>query len=196
MNELYSPGYGGFYAGNPDLDPERSNSLELGLDLRLGEVDVGVNAYRTRIDDLIAYQGGDTFQAVNVARAAVDGVELTAQRRSDAWLLGANATFQDARDADSDQELLRRPDQKANLQVAYRFGNGVDVAGDLSYVSERLDFDGTLDSYTLVGLRADWSFAQRWHLGARLSNALDEEYSLASGFATPGSELMLTLRWE
>ena len=196
LNELYSPGYGGFYAGNPDLDPERSNSLELGLDLRLGEVDVGVNAYRTRIDDLIAYQGGETFQAVNVARAAVDGVELTAQRRFDAWLLGANATFQDARDADSDQELLRRPDQKANLQVGYSFGNGIDVAGDLSYVSERLDFDGTLDAYTLVGLRADWSFAQHWHLGARLSNAFDEEYSLASGFATPGSELMVTLRWE
>ena len=48
----------------------------------------------------------------------------------------------------------------------------------------------------LVGLRADWSFAQHWHLGARLSNAFDEEYSLASGFATPGSELMVTLRWE
>ena len=46
------------------------------------------------------------------------------------------------------------------------------------------------------GLRADWSFAQHWHLGARLSNAFDEEYSLASGFATPGSELMVTLRWE
>ena len=58
--------------------------------LRPGEVDLGVNAYRTRIDDLIAYQGGETFQAVNVARAAVDGLELTVQRRIDAWLLGAN----------------------------------------------------------------------------------------------------------
>ncbi|MBK8066256.1 MAG: TonB-dependent receptor [Rhodanobacteraceae bacterium] len=37
LNELYSPGFGELFAGNPELDPERSRALELGLDLRFGE---------------------------------------------------------------------------------------------------------------------------------------------------------------
>jgi vitamin B12 transporter len=196
LNELYSPGFGGLFAGNPDLDPERSNSLELGLDHRFGDVDFGANLYRTRIGDLIAFQGGETFQAVNVARAAIDGLELTLDRQFDAWRFGANATFQDARDADSDRELLRRPDRKYNVELGYRFANGINLAGEAGYASDRQDFDGTLDAYTLVALRADWSFAEHWNLGARLGNTLDEEYSLASGFATPPREFIVTLRWE
>jgi vitamin B12 transporter len=196
LNELYSPGFGGLFAGNPELDPERSHSLELGLDQRFGDVDFGANLYRTRISDLIAFQGGETFQAVNVARAAIDGLELTLDRQFEAWRIGANATFQDARNADSDRELLRRPDQKFNVELGYRFANGINVAGEAGYASERRDFDGPLDAYTLVAIRADWSFAEHWNLGARLGNAFDEEYSLASGFATPPREFIVTLRWE
>ena len=196
LNELYSPGYGGYYAGNPNLDPERSSSLELGLDMRLGAVDFGVNAYRTRIDDLIAFQGGETSQAINVARAAVDGVELSVERHFEVWHIGANATWQDARDEGSDQPLLRRPQRKAAVQAGYALGNGVSVAGDIAYASQRRDFDGELAAYAVVGVRADWAFADHWHLGARLGNAFDRDYSLASGFATPGRELIVTLRWE
>lgn len=196
LNELYSPGFGGLFAGNPELDPERSHSLELGYDQRFGDVEVGANVYRTRIRDLIAFQGGEIFQAINIARAEVDGLELTVDRQFDAWRIGANATFQDARNADTGSELLRRPDQKFNVEVGYRFANGINVAGEAGYSSERQDFDGTLDAYTLVALRADWSFADHWNLGARLGNALDEEYSLASGFATPPREFIVTLRWE
>ncbi len=32
LNELYSPGYGGLFGGNPDLDPERSRTAEVALD--------------------------------------------------------------------------------------------------------------------------------------------------------------------
>ena len=33
LNELFSPGYGGLFAGNPDLDPERSRTAEVGARL-------------------------------------------------------------------------------------------------------------------------------------------------------------------
>ena len=34
FSQLFSPGFGGLFAGNPDLDPERSWSTEAGLDFR------------------------------------------------------------------------------------------------------------------------------------------------------------------
>ena len=196
LNELYSPGYGGLFGGNPDLEPERSRALELGLDLRLGATILGINAYRNDIDELIAYQGGDTFQAINVARARIDGVELSFEQRIDAWTLAANTTWQDARDADTGSDLLRRPARKANVDLDYALSESLRLGAGVIYASSRQDFDGELPAYTVLDLRADWAIAAAWHLTARLGNAFDREYSLASGFATAGRELTLTLRWE
>ncbi|MCB1589860.1 MAG: TonB-dependent receptor, partial [Xanthomonadales bacterium] len=81
LNELYSPGFGGLFAGNPNLGPESSRSLELGLDTDLAGTALALNIYRTRVNDLIAFEGGQSFQAVNIAEAAVDGAELTLSRR-------------------------------------------------------------------------------------------------------------------
>ncbi len=196
LNELYSPGFSGLFAGNADLDPERSQSAEIGIDWRAGEFEFGANVYRTRIRDLVAFEGGQTFQAVNIARAAIDGVELTLDRNIGAWMFGASATWQDPRNQDTDSELLRRPEHKAAIDVGYRFDNGIRVGGDVGYVSERADFGGDLDAYTLVGLRADWPFATGWSLGARLSNIGDEDYQWAAGYASPGAEAILTLSWQ
>ena len=196
LNELYSPGYGGLFGGNPDLEPERSRALELGLDLRLGATTLGINGYRNDIDELIAYQGGETFQAINVARARIDGVELSFEQRIDAWTLAANTTWQDARDADTGSDLLRRPARKANVDLDYALSESLRLGAGVIYASSRQDFDGELPAYTVLDLRADWAIAAAWHLTARLGNAFDREYSLASGFATAGRELTLTLRWE
>jgi len=196
LNELYSPGFGGLFAGNANLDPERSRSLELGIDARLGEVDLGVNIYRTRFDDLIAFQGNQTFQAINIARAAVDGVELTLARSWGALTLDGNATWQDARDSDTQLQLLRRPDHKAAIDVSYAFDNGIRVSADAGYVSKRRDFAADLAAYTVVGLRAEGKINQQWSLGARLGNALDRDYAWAAGFASTGRELIVTLRWQ
>lgn len=196
LNELYSPGYGGLFAGNPELEPERSRAVEVGLDLNFGATTLGVNAYRNDIDELIAYQGGETFQAINVARAEIDGVELAIEGRFDAWTLAANTTWQDARNADTGSELLRRPGHKANVDIGYALGESLRIGAGVVYASERRDFDGELPSYTLLDLHADWAFADAWQLGARLGNACDREYSLASGFAAAGRELIVTLRWE
>ena len=59
LSELYSPGFGGFYAGNPDLAPERSHSTELGIEGRFaGAHTVGASLYATRIRELVAADGG------------------------------------------------------------------------------------------------------------------------------------------
>jgi vitamin B12 transporter len=195
LNELYSPGFGGLFAGNPNLDPERSRSLELGLEARLADFDWGLNAYRTRIDGLIAFQGGSIYQAVNIARAAIDGVELTARRSFGDWQLNANATWQDPRDARSGSALLRRPARKAYVDLAYQWDERFSISGDLGYTSERSDFAGDLRAYALLGVSANWTLSSDWQLGARLSNLTDHEYRWARGFAAPGRELLLSVSW-
>lgn len=196
LNELYSPGFGGFFAGNPALGPERSRSTELGLDLELGGSRFDVNIFRTRIDGLIAYEGGETFQAINIARAEINGVELGWQRRFDALDLAANFTWQDPQNAITHAQLLRRPQRKASVQLGYAVSDEWRIGAAAQYASDRRDFDGSLPAYTLLDLHADWQISDAFALNLRLGNAFDREYSLVSGYATAGRELIATLRWE
>ena len=196
LNELYSPGFGGLFAGNPNLGPESSRSLELGLDTDLAGTALALNIYRTRVNDLIAFEGGQSFQAVNIAEAAVDGAELTLSRRFETLSVAANATWQDARNAATDAELLRRPRRKLALDLDYDLSANAHVGADLAYVSQRQDIAGELASYSLLGLRAETRLGDDWHLGARINNALDREYAWAAGFGAPGREWLVTLRWQ
>ena len=195
LNELYSPGFGGLFAGNVALDAERSNSVELGADLGVGAHRLSARAYRTRVRDLIAFQGSATFQAVNIARAAIDGVELGWDWRADGWRLDASATWQDARDEASGLDLLRRPDRKVAVGVDRSFGAWTAGAG-MQYASARRDFSSTLAAYTLADLRLARTLGQGWRLGLRLDNAFDRDYVLASGFATPRRALLLSVDWQ
>jgi vitamin B12 transporter len=194
LNELFSPGFGGLFGGNPALEAERSRSAEAGVDFTASAHRVGLRAFRTRTRDLIAFQGGATFQAVNIARAAVDGAELTWAWDAAPWRLDAAATWQDAEDATTGDALLRRPQRKLSMDVERELGAWTLGAG-LYHASERRDFAGELAPYTLLDLRASWRFAPAWRLGLRLDNVTDRDYQLASGFATPGRALQVNVRY-
>ena len=195
LNELYSPGFGGLFAGNPELDPERSRSAEVGADWRVGAAHrIEARAFRSRVRDLIAFEGED-FGAINVQRAAIDGVELGWVFRSHTspWQLDAGWTWLDAENEDSGELLLRRPRHKLNAVLGRRHGS-LDWAIEGVYADERRDFgDVTLGSYALANARVAWSFAAGWRLEARLDNAFGRDYELAYGFDTGGRTWLLGL---
>ena len=196
MNDLYDPGYGGWFAGNPDLDPERSRSSELGLQWQATELQqLGLSLYSTRVRDLISFTGHQN-QAENIAHAAIDGAELSWRLDAGAWNLDANWTWQDARDEDSDTRLLRRPRQKGSAVVERAFGERLRVGAELFHNGRRDDVGGLeLDAYTLLNLRADWTLADAWTIGARLENLTDRNYELVHGYNTPGRSGFVELIW-
>ncbi len=194
LSEQLSPGFGGLFAGNPELAPERSDSIEVGLRYAFPNQRLGLSVYRTRIDDLIAFSGVD-FQAVNLARAAIDGFEAEYQWRSRHWRLEANLTLQDTEDRLTGEPLLRRADEKLALAADRLFAGGARLGADVLYTGERADFAGSLDGFWLVGVRASHPIGTRWRIGARLSNLLDEEYEPALGFNGAGRAAYLTLRY-
>jgi len=196
FNELYYPGFFGLFEGNPNLQPERSNSSELGLDWQPSPAQkLGVSLYRTRIGDLIAFEGTD-YQAINVNRAAIDGIELDYHLLHGGLSIDGNATWQNATDADSGERLLRRPDRKVNLSVGYRFDNQATVACEASAFSSRPDFGGaSLAGYGRVDLLASAPLAGGWTFEARLENLADRDYVLVDGYNTPGRSGVFSLRW-
>lgn len=198
LNELYSPGYGGYYAGNPLLDPERSRSSEIGLDWHIDEANqFGANVYSTRIHNLIAFSGGTTFQAINIDHAAIDGVELTHAWHSAAWSLTNTLTVQDPRDVDAHTQLLRRPKQKLSSVLERSFGERLSAGAEIVYAGRRADYGNVeLGSYTLLNLRAGYKVNDAWKLTARLENVTNKEYALVQGYNTPGRSGFIDVIWQ
>lgn len=196
LSEQFSPGVGGLFAGNPDLEPEASTSGEIGLrwqDATRGQF--GASWYRTEVDELIAFNG-PLFQAININRARLEGLELEYALDRSGWRLGANATWQDTQDLDSGADLLRRPERKASLRLDRQLGEDGWLGLEWFYSGERSDFGGVgLDSYWLLNLHAGWAFQPSWRLELRGENLADEQYEPAYGFNAAGRAWFLSLAW-
>ncbi len=193
FNELYSPGFSGLFAGNPDLEPERSRGVELGVDAELAGLDVGLRLHRSRLRDLIAFQGPN-FQAVNLARAKTEGVELEVSTLLADWRVSGRAQYLEAVDEASGLQLLRRARRQAALGVERAFGD-VEVGVEGQYVGRRRDFGGDLKSFALWEARLGLNLAAHWRLQGKVGNLFDRDYALARGFNTPGREWLIGLRY-
>lgn len=196
LNEQYSPGYGGLFAGNPDLRPERSHSAELGAEWTPRQaLSLKLAAYRTRVDDLIDFTG-PLFRAENTARARIDGVELETHWQHAGWTFAGNATRQDARDAATGRRLLRRASRKGDALLTRRVGPGVEAGLELYAEGPRPEFGGPLPGYALVNARLNIVLSRAWQLHLRAENLADRRYSLIRGYNTPGRSAWIELAWQ
>jgi vitamin B12 transporter len=183
FNDLYFP-----FFGNPDLDPERSNSVEAGLQYAGGAWNLRATAFRTDVRDLIAFDPAAS-RAENIDDARITGFELGGGWNSGPWRVSANGTLLRAINETTDQRLLRRASWVANLAAAYDPGPW-NAGLEMSVVGPRDDLDINtfqrieLASYTLVRLVGAWRLSSAITLRARVENLFDETYETVSGYNT------------
>lgn len=202
FNDLYYPGF-----GNEDLEPERSESAEIGLAAKVGGFELGANLFHTEIDDLIAYDSS-IFAPANVDKARITGLELTASGEVAGFLLSAGATFLDpvnaSGGANDGNQLPRRAEQVYTLSVDRELGGlglGLGefaVGGDVHHESERYDNLANttkLDAYTTLDLRASWEATENWGVDVKLSNLFDEDYKTAAYYNQQGRAFFLRLTY-
>jgi vitamin B12 transporter len=197
LSEQFSPGYFGYYAGNPDLRPERSHSSEVDLLLHpLAGVHMKLAAYRTRVSNLISFAGGSTYQAINIGRAKMEGLELTSTWAAGPWTTRFSGSFDDARDAVTGARLLRRPLRKGDLSLDRSFGSRFSAGLELYAASSSVDYGGVrLGGYSLINAHFDCRLDRDLALRVFLENLADRNYSLAYGYTTPGRSGWVTLSW-
>jgi vitamin B12 transporter len=192
------------FGGNPDLDPERSQSYSAELRHRAGERHAfRLAAFENDIDDLIEYVSLPPpafFGARNVAETRTRGIEAGYDYTGDHWRLNAAATLQDPENKKTGDTLLRRAKQSYTVSAVREFGRfelGMDALA--SGEREDISYDGTalatLDSYVLVNLTAGFRLTDALSLRARLENVLDEDYELADGYNTAGFGAFVSLRY-
>ena len=177
----------GFVTGNPNLDPERSRSWELGLEHRVVDgATLQTTFFHQRIEDLVQFTfappGPGDPNFFNVAEATSRGLEAEVEAAVGRLDLGANYTWLDTEVTDSGfhngpdaafvegEALLRRPTHKFGVRVTSVVGGRGRVHARFSYVGTRADraFDAVtfaptrleLDGYGLLAVGGTWDVAQ------------------------------------
>ncbi len=201
FNELYFPDY-----GNPNLDAETSETLEVGLAGEHGWGRWSANAFRTRVDDLIVHDAnsglGPFGSPNNIGEARIDGVELVLGSQWLGWNWQANATLLDAEnranDANKGNNLPRRARQVFNLDLDRRIGR-FGIGATLHAEGRRYDDvenDQRLAGYATVDLRGEYWLTEEWRLQAKVTNLLDADYETALDFNQPGQAVFFTVRYQ
>jgi vitamin B12 transporter len=188
FDDLYYPGF-----SNPNLQPERSDTIEAALDAAASFGNFSAAVYDTRVHDLISYNAA-TFVPVNIGRAHIQGIDLsykgTLGKSTPVSLAVGILNPQDV----TDQTWLnRRPRQTVSLSVDHNWdelhlhalSTGVSVLYGGSTFDDQLNTT-YLPSYTTVGLRASYAINTHLALSASVSNIFNRQYVTAYGYNTLG----------
>ena len=187
------------FGGNPDLEPEESTSYELGMRHQLAEGHrITASLYRNDIDNMIQWTlVNPPWEGYNrnIAEARIDGLELGYDFTGDHLDLHLGGSWKDPEDRTTGEQLLRRARYSLDARVGYDW-NRWHFGASALHSGKRKDFGNTtLGSYTLVNLDASYRLTDEWQLFAKLENAFDEDYQLASGYNTAGRTGYLGIRY-
>ncbi|OOO01444.1 MAG: Vitamin B12 transporter BtuB [Chromatiales bacterium USCg_Taylor] len=204
FNELYFPGF-----GDPNLDPERSESVEVGANGTVVGVRWSLNGYYTKLDELIGFISVPVnpefpfgIRAANVEEARILGLEAVASTQILGWDIAANLSLIDpevrGEGPNKGNVLPRRAEQMFRFDLDRRFGRfsfGATVYGEGRRFDD-LENTRRLAGFVLVDLRAGVEIYKGLFLEGKVGNLLDKEYETADFFNQDDTNLFVTLRYQ
>ncbi|MBN3856900.1 TonB-dependent receptor [Paraburkholderia sp. Ac-20340] len=188
FNDLYYPGY-----SNPNLLPERSDTVEAALDANTSLGTFTAAIYDTRVHDLITYDS-QTYLPVNVGRAHIQGIDLSYKGTlGQSTPVSLSLGFLNPQDETDQTWLNRRPRQTASLSVDHTWDefhlHALSTGVSLLYNGSTFDDQSNavyLPSFFTVGLRASYRMNTHLTLSASIANLFNRQYVTAYGYNSLG----------
>ncbi len=187
--------------GNPDLEPERVLSADLGLAQPFAGGEVRLRLFWNRYRDLVDFDF-DLFTHLNRSRVGAQGIEAESSwQPSQKWIVRADVTYQEVEDLDSGERLLDRPRFHGGAQLSFHPTTRLRLQAELRSVASRLDRQIPVPSrsraagYRTMALSGSWRATSQWKVHGRLDNAADQEYETLIGFPGAGRTFRLAIRW-
>ncbi len=198
MPSLFALGHS--LTGNPDLEPESSESLSGTFEKYLGASgsSLSFTVFKNRFKDLVDFDAA-TFRHVNRARAETKGVELGLQSALTAeFEIRAYVGYLDSEVSDG-TKLEHRPEWKFGADATWRptdrlmlvlnDGYGNDGSYSLSVPTGETSVDG----YVRFDLGVHWRLSEHFEIRGQVDNLFDEDYEEVVGFSPRGRQARLTV---
>lgn len=190
FNDLYWPA-SAYSAGNPDLVPEEAENYEIGIDAYRDWGMASVHIYKSYVENMIDWAETSPWfwQPSNVGEVKIRGAEF---QYGTHWLdvdWKTSFTYEKVTDANSGEELIRKPRRRLALDMDKALGE-FSVGATVYAQSGGLDtvnaVDQRLAGYGLVDLRAAWQVTPELVLRTRIDNVLDKDYEEIIGYNNEG----------
>lgn len=188
--------------GNPDLEPERGDSFDFGIDQSLGKNGLlRLTFFANTISNLINFQFGAPSTYENIGKVRTLGLEADLNVRLLKNLYAfANYTLNEPEiieDGDptiTGNELSFRGADSLNVGLAYENAKGVYVAAIVRYLSSYFVNDTNTESlpgYTTLDLKLRFPIGDSFAFTGSLDNLLDQQYEQFPGFPAVGRSFRL-----
>lgn len=192
FNELYYPGY-----ANPDLQPEKSRSYEVGMNWQATDkTNLDMAFYQTWLRDAIM-STAPSYLPYNVAHAQITGFEAAlAHRFNDQWGIKGAIDLKRPIDEDTDKDLAYRERVKATAEVNYKPVNKLDLTARLRYGGSRFTSAANttkLDPYVTSDFIALYDIDKQSQLKVSVENIFNKDYQTTSGYNAPGRSFNIGL---
>ena len=198
FNDLYYP-----FSGNPNLDPERSRTAEVGFTWAPGvDTRFEVSLYRTWLKDGIAWApdpadpSGFTWRPYNITNARVSGLEITGSHAlNDQLTLNGGIDWRDPRDEQTGKYIAHRERFKANAGFTFAANDALSFGVNALYgAGAYSDAANTtrLASYITLDVTAAYKLDEQSSFKLAAENLLDKEYSTQAGYRAPGRTVTLS----
>ena len=198
FNALYSP-----WGGDPNLKPETSQNIELGLSGRGQGFTWDAAVFQNKITDYIEWEEDAVGNwTVSNVQPTIKGLEARVAGKLGEWDVASTLTLQNPKKRSgpfANQQMVNTPKQIFNVDVDRKLG-AVSVGATLHAEDARHGNAANTDSrklpgYTTVDLRADYRLAKDWTVGAKIGNVLDKDYQTNSGYNQDGINGVVTLNY-
>ena len=193
----------GQYGANENLKPEKSTSIETGVQSTFAEnkIELRIVAFDRRVKDAIVY--GPSYTNINLDKQHDKGFEIEPAfiisksitiRTSYAFVDGKVTTNAGAKDT-TYFNLIRRPKHSVGINISYQATKNLFVSANLKTFSKRTDlfFDPVtyeastveLKAYALLDMYAEYKFMNgKLKLFADAKNITNSKYTEVYGFNT------------
>jgi vitamin B12 transporter len=177
--------------GDAELQAERSLSLDLGVEYRLGAAEISATLFELTARDAIDFDGA-LSRYNNIAKTRSRGLELALSlplgERAE---LGLDYTYTDARITGGPSAGERQPrvprhalTLRANAEIATRWSGHVAAQVVAGRAKDSVGAAETMPSYAVVNAGISYDLTDKAVVNLRVENLFDKQYQTVAGYGT------------